>query len=525
AAHAEVDILLDTFPYPGGTTTCEALWMGVPTITLAGDTLLARQGASLLTAAGLPDWVAHSEDEYVGKAITFAQNPASLAVLRAGLRERVARSPLFDAPRFASHLSQALWVMWRELSITRLAQNENAAPVMSDAAPQAQQAMDAIVALYQQGRFAEVEAAARKFCNDYPEHFFGWKILGTLCVQFGHTDLAIAHLEKAISLAPEDVGTYSNLGVALKNLGRRDEAITCYRRALAVKPDYAEAHCNLGNALREAGQLAEAIEHCRQAVGLRPDYAEAHANLGAAFLDSGNFSDAKTCCENALKLKPDQPRVLSNLGAALKDLGQIDAALMALRRAVELQPDYAEAHNNLGVVFHECGLLDHAKQSYHQAVQLKPDYAEAFNNLGNTLKADGELEASAAARRRALEINPSYAEAYNNLGVVLQDEGRLPEAVDCYRRTLEIKPSFIEAHSNLIFCLNFDERFSAEDRLLEARAFGEKVQEKATEFRAWKSSATVLPDRLRIGFVSGDLKIHPVGFFLENALSCLSTNL
>ena len=65
AAYANVDIILDTFPYPGGTTTCEALWMGVPTLTLAGSTLLARQGASMLACAGLEDWIASDEDDYV----------------------------------------------------------------------------------------------------------------------------------------------------------------------------------------------------------------------------------------------------------------------------------------------------------------------------------------------------------------------------------------------------------------------------------------------------------------------------
>jgi protein O-GlcNAc transferase len=114
AAHAEVDILLDTFPFPGGTTTCEALWMGVPTLTLAGETLIARQGASLLTAAGLPDWIAEDEDDYVAKALARAADLEELARLRAGLRAQVAASPLFDAPRFARHLEEALWGMWRE---------------------------------------------------------------------------------------------------------------------------------------------------------------------------------------------------------------------------------------------------------------------------------------------------------------------------------------------------------------------------------------------------------------------------
>jgi predicted O-linked N-acetylglucosamine transferase (SPINDLY family) len=114
AAYHQVDMVLDTFPYPGGTTTCEALWMGVPTLTLAGDSLLARQGASLLTAAGLPDWVASNAASYVAQALSRAGDVEALSVLRAGLRDRVSASALFDAPRFARHFEDALWQMWRQ---------------------------------------------------------------------------------------------------------------------------------------------------------------------------------------------------------------------------------------------------------------------------------------------------------------------------------------------------------------------------------------------------------------------------
>jgi protein O-GlcNAc transferase len=113
AAHGEVDVVLDTFPYPGGTTTCEALWMGVPTLTLSGDTLLARQGASLLTAAGMEDWVTSSVVDYIDKAVTLAGDLPELAALRAGLRQQVLASPLFDAQRFARTFEDALWGMWQ----------------------------------------------------------------------------------------------------------------------------------------------------------------------------------------------------------------------------------------------------------------------------------------------------------------------------------------------------------------------------------------------------------------------------
>ena len=113
AAYRNVDFILDTFPYPGGTTTCEALWMGVPTLTIAGESLLARQGASMMACAGLLDWVAGDEDDYVERAIEHAHDIGRLAELRKRLRSQALASPLFDAPRFARHMEAALQGLWR----------------------------------------------------------------------------------------------------------------------------------------------------------------------------------------------------------------------------------------------------------------------------------------------------------------------------------------------------------------------------------------------------------------------------
>ncbi len=120
AAYQEVDLILDTFPYPGGTTTVEALWMGVPTLTLALPGMLGRQGQSIMAAAGLTDWAAGSEADYVAQAIHWAQsaaeNPLELAQLRSGLREQVQGSPLFNAARFARDFEQAIEGMWQGTS-------------------------------------------------------------------------------------------------------------------------------------------------------------------------------------------------------------------------------------------------------------------------------------------------------------------------------------------------------------------------------------------------------------------------
>ena len=112
AAYQRIDIALDPFPYPGGTTSIEALWMGVPVLTLAGDRFLSHIGESILHNAGLSDWIAIDTDDYVARAVTHAQDLPRLSNLRGQLRQQVLESPLFDAPRFAGHFEAALRCMW-----------------------------------------------------------------------------------------------------------------------------------------------------------------------------------------------------------------------------------------------------------------------------------------------------------------------------------------------------------------------------------------------------------------------------
>jgi predicted O-linked N-acetylglucosamine transferase (SPINDLY family) len=113
ALYSRVDIALDTFPYHGTTTTCEALWMGVPVVTLAGKTHTSRVGVSLLTNAGLSELIARSPEEYAQLAATLAGDLPRLSRLRGTLRGRLEQSPLMDAPRFARDIEAAYRTMWR----------------------------------------------------------------------------------------------------------------------------------------------------------------------------------------------------------------------------------------------------------------------------------------------------------------------------------------------------------------------------------------------------------------------------
>jgi protein O-GlcNAc transferase len=113
AVYHRVDIALDPFPYNGTTTTCEALWMGVPVVTLRGDRHAGRVGASLLGQVGLTDLIGNSVEEYVEIAHALAGNPARLNELRRALRPRLAASPLCDGGAFARKTEAAFRRMWQ----------------------------------------------------------------------------------------------------------------------------------------------------------------------------------------------------------------------------------------------------------------------------------------------------------------------------------------------------------------------------------------------------------------------------
>ena len=281
------------------------------------------------------------------------------------------------------------------------------------------QKIDTLLEYYKTGQYVEAEKLARRIIEDFPEHPFGWKVLGAILKETGRVSESIVPFQKSLEITPQDPIAHSNLGITLQALGRLEEAEIILRKAIALNFDYAIAHNNLGITLQGLGRLEEAETSLKQAIYLKSDFVEAYVNLGNT----------------------------------LKELNKLDESLSCLNKAISLKPDFAEAHSNLGNTLKKLGRLEEAEASYTKSILIKPDYVEGLNNLGVILKDLGRLNESEIKLKHVLELNPNNAEAYNNLGNTLQEMGKLEEAMESYEQATKIRPSFLDAEENMIGCL------------------------------------------------------------------------
>ena len=277
------------------------------------------------------------------------------------------------------------------------------------------------------------------------------------------------------------------IAAAFKAIGNLDEAILRYKMALEVNPNFVEAYNNLGTTLMAKGDLSSAEDYLKIALEKRPDYSLAHNNLGLVLADSGKEREALDCYLAAIKVSPDFSSAHDNLGNLYSRMGHHKKAINHYKEAIRKDSYNASAQNNLGTLLKELGRNDEARRHYEHAISVAPDFAEG----------------------------------YNNLGTLSLSEGKFKQAIENFREATRIKPQYFDARSNLIFSLAAEVKTSAKDLLIEAVGFSEMCSEEPFDkYVNWNCDYE--QSVLKVGFVSGDIRNHPVGYFLEGILDEIS---
>lgn len=268
-----------------------------------------------------------------------------------------------------------------------------------------------------------------------------------------------------------------------------------------------------GNRAESDGNFRGACEQYRKAVAAAPGSAKAHLNLGIGLEAAGDTPGAIRSYEAALAIDPGNPYAGYNLANVLYARGAFEQAERLLRSALDRQPGFPEAHVALSNIYDSQGNPAAAAASLEAALKLRPDYAGALYNYGLILRELRRLTESETALRRAIEIDPGMLSAYRALGAVLRDQARIGESIDVFRAAQKLAPERLDLVSTELFTLNFFEDISGAALFERHKAFGERL-ESAVLPRFGPFRNIRAPERcLRIGYVSGDFYMHPVGVF------------
>ncbi len=333
----------------------------------------------------------------------------------------------------------------------------------------------------------------------------------------GQHERAVDAYQQVLERDPAHRLALINLAKSLEQLRRTEQAIACYRQAVSAHPGDIEALLNLGALLGRLGD-SNAAENCfGEILQQTPEHALAHFNLGCIDQQRGRVENAAAHYRRAVASQPRHLGAWNNLGIVLKQLQQFKEAENCLREVVAVDPKSAIAHFNLGNLLREQERHNEAIDSYRSGLRLQPDHLESYINLGTALSGLGRLSEAEAEYQTALRLNPDYFEAHLNLASVLQLQGRFDEAAATHERAKQVNPACEAVQSNSLMLQLYRADVAPEEIFEQHRQWAGRFEARYAQIEPHPNRRD--PERkLRIGYVSPDFRVHPVGFFIENIL-------
>lgn len=368
----------------------------------------------------------------------------------------------------------------------------------------------------EEGLLEEAARAFEKALTLEPGLAMAWTNLGNVRRTQGRLDDAIAAHERALGLAPNNANALFNYANALESADRDDEANAAFDRAIAASNgDHPAAELNkLLLVARRAGKPLKplVVSAASEAAGIAP-----LLRLGQALIDQGRYHDAERRARQALAKAPNDDLAPSLLAVALQGQGRDAEAIALFSEMTRRHPDRAVPFVNLGGMLNKAQKYEEALAAIDHAIARDPRMALAWSNKASALAQLNRLEEAVECGRRAVELDPESLEAHMQLAYALHYSGRLEDAREEYRTLLAMQPDHLSAWSNLLYSLSYSGGHTHEQVAAEHIAFGCTLESNIGPVPA-RRVPPIAGRKLRVGYVSPDLRSHSVMYFIEGLL-------
>lgn len=320
--------------------------------------------------------------------------------------------------------------------------------------------------------------------------------------------------QQAIALQPKAFLFHSNLGNLLYATSDYAAAAQALRRCLALQPDFAPAYMDLGGALVNLGQPEEAVASYRESLRLKPGMADTHLNLGRALYLLERWTEAEAAFRDGLKLAPNSSDGYLDLGNLLQRRGDRAGAVNAFMRSIAANPKQIRAYYNLGILLDEVKRYDDALAVYQQGLEVDPAHAPFLAGMAAIHLHQSHYEAGLDCARQALALDPKLATAHSYLGSIQRQLGDAQAALASYARSLQFDPDNTDTIQNYLFILLYSHEHSAAEVFSEYTRLGAALEAPYQALWPVHRNNRDAMRRLKIGYVSGDFRLHPVASFL-----------